>query len=441
MLPSTTSDGSADATENVARVVGRRALVKRGTAVGAMALGVVGLARMGLAAQEGTPAAGPATPGRGGGTAAIVSAAESYLATLDESERVTALFAYPSEQTLATATDFSGRVGEQFGDAVWSNYPISDVIRPGIRTGDMSEAQREAAMTLVATTLSTAGYQKVLEIMASDQALSSGGTQYASGEDNYVLGLFGTPSETERWMLQFGGHHLALNVAIQGEERVLAPMLTGCQPATFDAGDGTTVRPLGAETDDGFALINALDADQQAQAILSYAVGDLVLGPGHDGQELPFEGIQASALNEEQQALLLKLVGNWVGILDDDAAEAKLADIQARLDDTYFAWSGDTAAGSASYFRVTGPTFIIEFAPQGAMGGGPGGGAGGGGQGTPPAGGMQRPGGAQGTPGAGGGTGPATGTGDQNPYETGGANHIHSVYRDPTNEYGTHLGG
>ena len=331
-------------------------------------------------------------------TAAIVAAATAFLATLSDTQRAAVSLAYPSDQQVATAANFSGRLGEQFGASVWSNYPISDVIRPGLKLGDLSDAQRQAAQALLAATFSKGGYQKILNIMAADQVLSDSGTNYASGAANYVLGLFGTPSTNTKWMLQYGGHHLGLNVTMQGGSLVLAPMLTGCQPATFTDASGTTIRPLGAESDKGFGLINALDATQQQQAILTYSVTDLVLGPGKDGMVLQPEGIPASSLNASQQTLLLDLIGEWVNILADAPAAAKLAAIKARLAETYFAWSGATTAGSASYFRVTGPTVIIEYAPQG---GGP----------------------------QGGGTG----------VQAGGINHIHTVYRDPTNEYGTGL--
>lgn len=94
-----------------------------------------------------------------------------------------------------------GFVGEQYGAAVWSNYPASDVPRPGLPLGEMTEDQRAAALHLLETVLSPEGYRKVLEIMGSDQVLHEGGTNYASGTDNYTLGLFGTPSATDAWML------------------------------------------------------------------------------------------------------------------------------------------------------------------------------------------------------------------------------------------------
>ena len=328
-------------------------------------------------------------------TPAIVAAANAFLETLDETQRTAVSFPYPSDQTTATAVDFGGRVGEQFGESVWSNYPVSDVIRPGLKMGDLTDTQREAVLTLLAATLSEQGYQKVLDIMNADQVLAEGGTNYASGKDNYLIGIFGTPSDSTRWMLQFGGHHLGLNVTIQGAAMTMAPTLTGCTPCEYTDANGNTVRPLGSETDNGFELINALDATQQQQAILSYSVTDLVLGPGHDDQVLEPEGIPAASLNADQQALLLELAGNWVNVLNDVSAQTRMADLEANLADTYFAWSGPTTPGSAVYFRITGPTLQIEFANQGA-GGGP-----------------------------------------QNSAQGGGANHIHTIYRDPTNEYGT----
>jgi hypothetical protein len=123
--------------------------------------------------------------------------ANAFLATLSDTQRAAVMFPYRSGQTTATSGQFTGSngnsfVSEQFGASVWSNYPISDVPRPGLRMGDLTAAQRQAAMAVVATTLSQPGYQKVLNIMGGDQALSESGTNYASGADNYVLGFFGT---------------------------------------------------------------------------------------------------------------------------------------------------------------------------------------------------------------------------------------------------------
>jgi hypothetical protein len=101
-------------------------------------------------------------------------------------------------------------------------------------------------MHLLQVLLGFKGYQKVLDIMGSDQALSDAGQPFASGRDVYTIGIFGTPSAGTLWMVQFGGHHLALNVVIVGEHGVTTPTLTGAQPAVYTE-KGKTVRAGGRE--------------------------------------------------------------------------------------------------------------------------------------------------------------------------------------------------
>lgn len=314
-------------------------------------------------------------------TGKTVAAAKAFLATLDEAGRAKVNFAFNSEQKTK-----------------WSNFPIGIYPRNGLRLGDLNAAQREAAMKLLATALSGPGLQKVKEIMEGDEVLKTsegdGGGGMGNpgfGRDNYYLALLGTPSLTEPWMIQFGGHHLAINLTIVGKSNVMTPSLPAAQPAIYKL-NGETVRPLGRENDKSFALVNSLDAAQQKQAILNYQVGDLVLGPGQDGKTIQPEGIKASDLNAAQQQMLLDLTHEWVGILNDEAATAKMAEIKTNLPETWFAWSGPTTNGSAAYFRIQGPTLLIEYSPQRVRGS----------SGLDPT-------------------------------------HIHTIYRDPTNDYGERL--
>lgn len=287
-----------------------------------------------------------------------------------------------------------GFVGEQYGHAVWSNFPVSDVPRPGLTLGSLSAVQRDAATHMLQALLSPKGYQKVLEIMGSDQALADSGTPFSSGIDSYTVGIFGKPSLTSPWMLEYGGHHLALNITIVGEHGVLTPTLTGAQPSLYMS-NGKTVRALAQENDKAFALLNALDETQRKQAILNYRVGDLVLGPGHAGETIQPEGLKATALNEEQRTMLLDVISEWAGIINDAYAVPRMAEIKAGLDDTYFAWSGPTThepgKNGSAYYRIQGPKVVIEFSPQG-----------GGGDSTM---------------------------------------HVHTIYRDPTNDYGIKFTG
>jgi hypothetical protein len=227
--------------------------------------------------------------------------------------------------------------------------------------------------------LSKDGCRKVVDIMDGDQWLAEnegrgggrggrggGGPGAMFGADQYFLAFFGKPSDTEPWMVQFGGHHLGVNVTVIGKHFVLTPTHTGAQPARFQR-DGKEVRPLGLENDAGFKLVNALDEKQRPQAILGERPQqELLLGPGRDGRKPPPpEGIQGSALTAEQQAMLLDVIGAWVDIVEPDAAKSRMGEIKGDIGETYFAWKGPTARGRAAYFRVQGPAVWIEYAPQG----------------------------------------------------------------------------
>lgn len=314
--------------------------------------------------------------GRGAGAAqtkAVAAAAAAFLGTLDDEQRAGVQFPFVP-QPKATAAHFKGgmrgdvdMVGERYGRAVWSNYPVSDVPRPGLRLGGLDDVQHAAVMALLRVLLSERGHRKVLDIMGSDQALADGGTPYASGRAAYTLAIFGTPDADGPWMVQFGGHHLALNAVMLGEHAVLAPVLTGCLPATYTR-DGKRVRALAAENDKAFALLGSLDEARRGRAIIAHRVSDLVLGPGHDGEAVRPEGVKASALDRRQQAMLYDLILEWAGILNDAHAGPRLAEIRDGLGDTHFAWSGPTThepgRNGASYFRIQGPRLFVEFSPQ-----------------------------------------------------------------------------
>src|SRR5262249_54674457 len=154
--------------------------------------------------------------------------------------------------------------------------------------------------------------------------------------DNFYLALFGTPSPERPWMVQFGGHHLGINVTLVGKAAVLTPSHTGTQPESFTRG-GQTVRPLGGENDRAVLLVNALDEKQKAQAVLGQRPLNLILGPGQDGKKIEPKGVKGSELTAAQKAILLDLVGEWVKILPADAAAARMAEVKDKLEDTYFA--------------------------------------------------------------------------------------------------------
>jgi hypothetical protein len=312
-------------------------------------------------------------------TAQIVSAANRFLATLDQQQKARVLFNFDDDAQRKR----------------WSNLPVQMSPRAGLKMGELNAAQRSAAMSLVASALSKRGYEKIQQIVEGDEMLKANERNNPMfGRDLFYISILGAPSEKTPWMIQFGGHHLALNVTIAGEAGVLTPTLTGAQPALYTVA-GRTVRPLGQESDKATLLLNALDETQKKKAILDYHVGDLVLGPGQDGKTIQPEGLKASEMTERQRAMLLDVISEWTGIVHESAAAARMAEIKTGLNDTWFAWSGPTTAAPGqnitAYYRIQGPNLVIEYAPQ-RLGG------------------------------------------DL-------SMHVHTMYRDPTNDYGRKLTG
>jgi hypothetical protein len=329
-----------------------------------------------------TPGASPITQSAAttSATARAIAAVDAFLTTLDPAQRAKANI--PLNATTRT---------------IWSNLPSGMAMqvgakeRNGVKFGAMTGPQEKAALGLLSAVLSPDGFRKVMDIVDADQVLeersapsraATSATRFGRAE--YYLAILGKPSTTTPWMIQFGGHHLAINVTLAGAANVLAPTHTGTQPASFTLA-GRSVRPLGDENDKAFALINALDDSGRKQAILAAQPLNLVLGPGTDGKMIAPEGVRVSTFNAAQRTMLSDLVREWVDILGADAAAAKMKEVQAGMAETYFAWAGPTTNGKGAYFRIQGPTVFIEYAPQGQ--------------------------------------------GDNN------TDHIHTIYRDPTNDY------
>ena len=149
------------------------------------------------------------------------------------------------------------------------------------------------------------------------------------GEDEYYLAFLGTPSATTPWMLQFGGHHLAINLTLAGSQASMAPSLPAAQPASYTF-EGQTIRPLGTRERQGVCADQcARRRRSAARRSSATASSDLVLGPGQDGRTIQPEGIRASALTAAQQTMLWDLVREWAGIMNDAFAEPRMAEIRA----------------------------------------------------------------------------------------------------------------
>lgn len=284
--------------------------------------------------------------------AEVVAAADALIALLSDDEAAAMMY--------------------DFGDASitsgWSNLPActdSDrgVDRNGVQMGAMSEEQQTATLALAATMLSEDGLAEVADVRIADDYLqdSLGNTIWDS--DCYSMAIFGTPSETEAFAVQFGGHHLARMATYEGDTVTVTPSFTGIEPGTFEV-DGTSYDVMGDEMSAVYGVFTALDETQQATAEISNGDG-ILMGPGSDDPFPDSEGLSVSELSDDQKTMVLDAMRPFVEDFDSSVAETLMAEYESELDETTLAWAtGVDTETSGAYARIDGPSIWIEVSNE-----------------------------------------------------------------------------
>lgn len=262
---------------------------------------------------------------------AMVEAANAFLAALTEPQRTAAEHPFGESRNR------------------WQFTPPATTT-DGAQLGQVSAAARLAADAFLKAGVSDRGFLKASIVQQIEAA-----TQ----RDPYYLAVFGTPSTTGSWGWRFQGHHLSLNFTVVGCASIISntPAFYGANPSTGVQGG---MAPLASEEDMGRAFFLALTSEQQETA--------RVPKPGTTTPTTervdPFQasGLPASAMTPAQVDGLRQLVGEYLGNMTPLLAAARLAEIQdAGFDQVAFAWSGSTTRGQAHYYRIQGPTFLIEY--------------------------------------------------------------------------------
>lgn len=290
-----------------------------------------------------------ASPG-GANTAAVVPAVTAFLASLDDTTRAKVEYKFTDNQSRQT----------------WSNYPQSQVPRKGVKLTDLSAAQQKAALAILQVALSSDGSSQDSNIQKADDYLNSLGGQGSDGFGSlvdYSIAIYGTPSTTSPFMVQFGGHHLARNLTYNGDQVSQTPQFVGSEPTSFQV-NGTTVEPVKAESTGMFGMLAGLtDAQRKSAEITSGTFDDLVMGPGKDTGQFPTsEGLLVSQLDATQKALVTAAIQAYVGDLSTDAASRVMAQYTSELDQTRIGWARNTGATEEnSYIRIDGASVWIEF--------------------------------------------------------------------------------
>ena len=247
------------------------------------------------------------------------------------------------------------------------NWFFTPVPRHGLSLKQMSEPQRALGIALLRTGLGQRGNVRADAIMSLESILKELEKDTPPGRRdpiNYFVTIFGTPSEKASWGWRFEGHHLSFNfTVIDGSHVFFAPAFMGTNPAEVLAGPRKGERVLGEEEDLGLALINSLDETQRSVAIFTNeAPKEIITSNKHRVDPLSPVGISSPQLTPAQREKLIALVKVYLGRGRDEIAEANFAAItRAGLDKLTFAWAGALTRGKAIYYRIQGPTFLIEF--------------------------------------------------------------------------------
>ncbi|HET9361281.1 MAG TPA: DUF3500 domain-containing protein [Vicinamibacterales bacterium] len=280
-------------------------------------------------------------------SASMATAAERFLASLTPEQRQQATFAFDSAERLR-----------------WHFVPQFE--RNGLMVKAMTEPQRKAAHELLKTGLSDRGYTTYTQIMQLESILRE--TEKGSGPvrdpENYRFSIFGTPAAKGTWGWRVEFHHISLHFSVvNGTAISSTPSFAGANPAEVREGPQKGHRTLGLLEDTARTLVTALDAGQRKTAIFNeVALNDIVTGNTLDINPLSPAGLPAFAMTPAQREMLSKVLDAYAGLMAPEIAADRMAKIKiAGMDNITFAWAGSIERGQRHYYRVQGPTFLIEF--------------------------------------------------------------------------------
>jgi hypothetical protein len=277
----------------------------------------------------------------------MATAATSFLASLTPEQRQQATFAFDAPERLR-----------------WHFVPQFE--RNGLQIKSMTEPQRKLAHELLKTGLSARGYTTYTQIMQLESILKviENGSGPTRDPEGYRFAVFGTPSPKGTWGWRVEFHHVSLHFdVVNGTAISSTPSFAGANPAEVQDGPQKGQRTLGLLEDTARTLVTALDENQKKTAIFNnVALNDIVTGNALDIKPLSPDGIKVSAMTAAQRDMLSKVLDAYAGLMAPDIAADRLAKIKAAgIDNVAFAWAGPIERGQRHYYRVQGPTFLIEF--------------------------------------------------------------------------------
>jgi len=275
----------------------------------------------------------------------MVQAANAFLASLESEQQSKALF--------------------EFEDAERLNWHFVPRPRRGLPLKEMSAEQQELARGILRTGLSRRGYLTASTIIELESVLREmGQNPRIRDRELYYFSIFGTPSHAAPWGFRAEGHHLSLNFTLVRDTLIAtAPAFFGADPAEVRSGSRRGLRALADEEDIGRELVLSLDERQLDAALIADATPrDIVTGVAAQVEPLAPIGIRVTDLRPEQAAILVRLIEVYLGRMADPLAERRRAALEETdFGEVAFAWAGSTRPGAAHYYRIQGPSFLVEY--------------------------------------------------------------------------------
>jgi hypothetical protein len=279
----------------------------------------------------------------------MASAAKIFLDALTPEQRMKAVMKFEDQERMR-----------------WHYIPDSMWPRKGIPFKDLDSAQRKLAHAFLSTGLSHRGYLKATTIMSLEAILKEleQGKGPVRDPDLYFFSIFGEPLATESWGWRVEGHHLSLNFTVaHGQLLATAPTFFGSNPAEVKSGPRQGLRVLAREEDLARELLQSFDPKQRSVAVIDTKAPDEI-ATGHAVKVEPGNpvGLPASQMNQSQQTQLVTLLEEYARNLPDEQSTSELKKLQdAGVDKIHFAWAGGLNRGERHYYRVQGPTFLVEY--------------------------------------------------------------------------------
>ncbi len=251
-------------------------------------------------------------------------------------------------------------------DAERENWNFVPLERRGLSFKRMTADQQALGLALLRTGLSHTGAAKAQAIMQLELVLKELEKDTKGRRDpvQYFITFFGEPAAADSWGWRFEGHHLSFNFTVVGGKHVFfTPSFMGTNPAEVRQGPRRGERVLGEEEDAGFAFIESLnDAQRRAAIIAADPLKEIVTTNQKRVDPLSPVGIAATRLDAAQRARLEALVKLYLARWRPELAAETFAKIEAAgLDQLTFAWAGPVDRTKGRYYRIQGPTILIEF--------------------------------------------------------------------------------